>query len=138
MEPHTIMPHVDARGVAMSGATPEALAAFEASLARLVGGERDPLAPLDAMLGDASDFAMGHALRAGAAIMADESPDAPALLRAVRAIERDSAATERELRHARAARAYIEGDGARALALYGEIAVDLPRDLLALRVAHAL
>jgi hypothetical protein len=41
-------------------------------------------------------------------------------------------------RHAAAARAWLEGDAALALARYGAIVSDRPRDILALIVAHAL
>jgi tetratricopeptide (TPR) repeat protein len=41
-------------------------------------------------------------------------------------------------RHALAARAWLNGDSARALALYGAILADWPHDVLALAVAHAL
>ena len=80
------MPHVDARGLPVSGGTPETLAAYESSLARLVGGERLALAPIDAALGHAPGFAMGHALRAGACIIDDDRTSVRALSQAVMSI----------------------------------------------------
>ncbi|MET0917356.1 MAG: tetratricopeptide repeat protein [Burkholderiales bacterium] len=132
------MPHVDARGITVSGATPDALAAYESSLARLVGGERDALVPIEAALVRAPAFAMGHALRAAASVIDDDRADAFAAALAVAAIQRSEAAAKRERRHAAAAQAWIDGDAARSLALYGALADDYPRDLLALRVALAL
>jgi tetratricopeptide (TPR) repeat protein len=41
-------------------------------------------------------------------------------------------------RHARAARAWLDGDSAYAVTLYGAILTDWPQDVLALAVAHAL
>ncbi|MET0345019.1 MAG: tetratricopeptide repeat protein, partial [Casimicrobiaceae bacterium] len=96
------MPHVDARGVDVSGATPGALGAYESSLARLVGGERDALLPIEAALVGAPAFAMGHALRAAASVIDDDRTDTIAVVRAVAAIGHSNTATERERRHAAA------------------------------------
>ena len=55
----------------------------------------------------------------------------------VAAIERcRAAANDRERAHAAAARAWLEGDFARSVRLYGDILLDHPRDLLALQTAH--
>ncbi len=136
--PFQAMPHVDARGVEVSGATPGALGAYESSLARLVGGEGDALLPIEAALVGAPAFAMGHALRAAACVIDDDRTDTIAVVRAVAAIGQSDAATERERHHAAAAQAWIDGDAARALVLYGALVDDYPRDLLALRAALAL
>ena len=132
------MPHVDARGLPMSGATSSALEAFETSLARLVGGGHDPLAPVARALAEAPHFAMGHAIRAAAAIIADDRSRAAALVDALRALEHWPDTTARERGHARAALAWLNGNAALAHTLYGAIVDDQPRDLVALRAAHLL
>ncbi len=52
------------------------------------------------------------------------------------AIDRSRTANDRERAHAAAGRAWLEGDFHRAVALYGDILLDHPRDLLALQTAH--
>jgi len=81
---------------------------------------------------------MGHALRAAAFVVDDGRGDRQALARAVASIEQCNAVVDRERRHAAAAQAWLDGDAALALARYGDLAADFPRDLLALRVALAL
>jgi hypothetical protein len=81
----------------------------------------------------------GHCLRAALLVLGgDQSTNIP-LAESIAAIESaESCASERERRHAGAARAWLEADSVQALERYAAIVVDWPRDLLALTVAHAL
>ena len=69
--------------------------------------------------------------------MSSERGALPILEESVTAIEAlGGRANERERMHAAAGRAWLGGDFARAIRLYGDIVVDYPRDLLAVQVAH--
>lgn len=80
-----------------------------------------------------------HRLRAGAIVAADKLGARAELAASVAVLEAaPPGPAQPDDRHAAAARAWLAGDLALALARYGAIAVDHPRDLLALVVAHAL
>lgn len=97
----------------------------------------DPLAAIEAALTHDPDFAMGHCLRAGLALMSTERAARPLLEQSVTALERLADRLHpRERAHAAAARAWLDGDFARSIRRYGQILNEYPRDLLALQVAH--
>jgi tetratricopeptide (TPR) repeat protein len=76
-------------------------------------------------------------LKAGLAVMSSERAARPMLADSLAALDRLSGrANARERAHAAAARAWLDGDFARSIRLYGDILLDHPRDLLALQVAH--
>jgi hypothetical protein len=78
-------------------------------------------------------------MRTALAVLRSSSANHEALGASIAAIESaQPAASERERRHAAAARAWLDADPARALDSYAAIVVDWPRDILALTVAHAL
>ena len=131
---------LDARGLAVSAADGAALALYEAALASLHGTRGDAAARIRRRARPRS-----AARRALTAFEPPRScsPAAAASLAPLAAAlgELDalgSRANERERRHAAAARAWLDGDANLALARYGAIVVDYPRDSLALQVAHAL
>jgi tetratricopeptide (TPR) repeat protein len=116
-----------------------ALAGYEDALACLHASRGDALARIDDVLAHAPDFLAGHCLRAAALILAGDAPDRPRLGGSVRAIEQQwDRASDRERRHAFAARAALEGDERLALERYGDLLIDYPTDSLAVHVAHAL
>jgi hypothetical protein len=130
---------LDARGLAVSASDEAALALFEAALASLHGTRGDASVRTDAALARDPRLVVAHCLRAAALVLAGgAAPNArlAATLAELEALAGD--ANERERRHAAAARAWLDGDTALALARYGAIVVDYPRDSLALQVAHAL
>ncbi len=131
------MPTVDYRDVPISNSDAGALAGFERALAGFNSYFGNPLAEIDAVLAAHPDFAMAHCLRAGMLLTATEKSALPLALASVRAVESAWArANDRERRHALAARAWIGGEVGRAVALYGRLSIDYPRDLVALQVAH--
>jgi len=84
-------------------------------------------------------FVAAHCLRAAALILGSEVPGETALLDTVRIIEQSGrSASDRERRHGNAAKAWLEGNTPLAAERYGAIAIDYPRDSIALQVAHAL
>ncbi|MFY9840020.1 MAG: hypothetical protein WAK55_26835 [Xanthobacteraceae bacterium] len=79
----------------------------------------------------------GHCLRAALIVRAEGAASRCALTASIAAIEAACPdACDRARRHAVAARAWIDGDSAHAVALYGAILIDWPHDVLALAVAN--
>ncbi len=129
----------DARGLAVSTTDRVVLDRYEAALQCLHSGRGDALAAVDAILADAPDFAAAIALRAAIWILGAERPHGRALRTAIATVDRRlPQANERERRHLAAARAWLTGNPALALARYGTLVTDHPRDSLALHVAQTL
>ncbi len=127
----------DCRGIGMSSTNRASLDALERATDLTASFFVDPLATIDAALAAEPDFAAGHCLRAALALMSSERGALPMLAESVAAIDAlGERANERERMHAVAARAWLEGDFARSLRLYGDIVIEYPRDLLALQTAH--
>jgi tetratricopeptide (TPR) repeat protein len=80
---------------------------------------------------------MAHALRADLAVMSSEQGALPLIEASAAALARaGSRATAREQAHVAAAQAWAQGRFDRAAQLYGAIAVEYPRDLVAIQAAH--
>lgn len=127
----------DSRGVPVSTRSTEALIAYERAIDHLNGLSASALADADDALAKDPDFVLGHLLKASMAVMSSDLPLEGMLREAVEAAERLSAtANERERRLTAAARAWLERDFERSVRLYGEVAIDHPRDTLALQTAH--
>jgi hypothetical protein len=128
----------DARGVDVSTADPRALALYEAALTRFHDASGDGEARIAAALEHDPLFAAGLCLRAARLVLGGMEPrdELAATLQALDAAA--PMANERELRHAAAARAWLDGNAQLALEHYGAIVIDYPRDTLALQVAHSL
>lgn len=127
----------DARGCPTSAPSSVSLQQYEQALELSASYQLDPLATIQKAIDADPAFAMGHALRAGLAVMATDRGAVPTLQESVEAIEAlGRRAVDRERAHAAAARAWLEGDFAGSIHRYGEILLDHPQDLLALQVAH--
>ena len=127
----------DARGCPTSAPSSACLQQYEQALELSASYQLDPLATIQKAIDADPAFAMGHALRAGLAVMATDRGAVPMLQESVEAIEAlGRRAVDRERAHAAAARAWLEGDFAGSIHRYGEILLDHPQDLLALQVAH--
>jgi hypothetical protein len=111
---------------------------YEQALASLFRADGRALLTIESALARDPGFAAGHCLRACALVLGGSGTSAAALAVSIAAIERSAVATERERRHAAAARCWLDGDVARAADLYGELLHDDPRDRLALLAAHKL
>ena len=99
----------------------------------------NPLATLDEALAEDADFAAAHALRADLAVMSSEQGALPLIRESLAAFERiGDHATAREQAHVAAAHAWLEGRFERAAQLYGAIAIEHPRDLIALQAGHLI
>ncbi len=129
----------DARGLAVTAGQAASVEGYERALELFNGYYADPLAEIDRVLGEEPDFLMGHALRAALMLTSSERRALGELRRNVEAGEalvRRGLGTQREHAHVAAARAWLDGDLARSVTSYNRIAIEWPRDLLALQVAH--
>ncbi|HYE49642.1 MAG TPA: tetratricopeptide repeat protein [Azospirillaceae bacterium] len=127
----------DIRGVPLSGGNDAALARLERAGELLAGFYADPLAEIDAAIAEDPSMVMAHALRAGLFVISSDRACEPELLASLAAAESlAERANDRERGHIAAARAWADGDLARAGDLYGRVLLDHPRDLLALQLAH--
>jgi tetratricopeptide (TPR) repeat protein len=129
----------DSRSLAVSTRSAAALERYEKAVHETHGYFGDPLATLDAALAEDPEFAMAHALRADLAVMSSEQGALPIIQQSADAIARLGAgATARERAHVEAAQAWMQGRFHRAVECYGAIALEYPRDLVALQTAHVV
>src|SRR6478735_267934 len=88
-----------------------------------------PSEEIDRVLADDPQCVFGHCLRAALIVLADNPAARPALAASVTAIDAaKTGADEHSLRHADAARAWLEGNPRLAAERYGAIAAEWPRD----------
>ncbi len=129
----------DSRGLPVSTTSTAALARYELAVDQTLGYSGNPLATLDEALAEDPDFAMAHALRADLAVMSSEQGALPLIEASAAALERaGSRATAREHAHVAAAQSWAQGRFDRAAQLYGAIAVEYSRDLVAIQAAHVI
>jgi len=127
----------DTRGLAVSTSNRSSLDALERAAQQALGYSTAAMPTIEDALANDPAFVMGHCLKAALIVSATEKPLETMLRDAVEAGERHAAgATDRERRHLAAARAWLERDFARSIDLYGRIAVDHPRDTVAVQTAH--
>jgi hypothetical protein len=111
----------------------------ERALDMLLTQRGDASAEVEQLLADDPACVFGHCLRAALIVRAESAASRSALGASIAAIETARPdASDSARRHAMAARAWLDGDPAYAVALYGAIVTDWPQDVLALAVAHAL
>ncbi len=102
-------------------------------------GFGNPAREVDRLLEENPASAFGHCLRIALAVRADNIDARARVLQSIATIETVCPARNHlARRHAFAARAWLDGDQALALDRYGAIVVEVPRDIVALAVAHAL
>lgn len=120
-----------------SHASKTSIEALERATEQLAAYRGDPVGTIDAALKEQPDFVMGLAFRAGVFATASDKVFEPHLRKAIRAAEPLMAkANNRERGHIAAASAWLEGDFERATELWGNVAIEYPRDLLAIQLAH--
>lgn len=127
----------DVRGMPVSTKNHDSLDRYEEAEELFLSYFADPLAVIEAALSDDPGFVMGHCFRAGLMVVGSEKAALAPLEESVKAGEAlwDDA-NERERGHIAAARAWLDGDFATSIRLYGEILHDYPRDTLAMQIAH--
>jgi hypothetical protein len=129
----------DLRGLPVTTHSTTALERYERATHETLGYFGNPLATLEEALAEDPGFAMAHALRADLAVMSSEQGALPLIEASAAALERiGNRANEREQAHVAAAQAWAQGRFERAAQLYGAIAVEHPRDLIAIQAAHVI
>jgi hypothetical protein len=127
----------DSRGVPISSANAQAVARYEQAADLLLAFSGRALDAIDALLAEEPGFVSGYCLKAAMLAMVNDRTVRDDLRATVEAGAAVPGGNDRERRHLAAARAWLEGDWQRALAIWGRLAIDYPRDTLALQVAHA-
>lgn len=125
----------DRYGNSVSTASQAALAKYDEALELIRLYRGDPVAALDAALGEDPDFGAAWAARAGLLAQQTDKAYAEELARSLRA---GAAAklNDRERAHLAAAGAWSEGRYYESAARLSRIAQESPRDLLAVQFAH--
>jgi tetratricopeptide (TPR) repeat protein len=129
-------PRTDVRGDAVSGATPEALDAYERACAAFRGWRTGADAPLAEALRAAPGFTMAHVLQAWMLLGSRDRRQVEAA-RPVLARAAGLPANARERAHLAAIAALLADDYDDTKARLGDLLREHPRDALALQMAHA-
>jgi len=131
--------HADCRGLPLTAANADAVAAFDATVDAYLGFARDTGDRLKATLKADPAMPLAHVLRGSFFLLMGK----PSLL--AKATEASAAAnraldgaTPRERRHAQALAAWCKGDFEGALREWEAILAEAPRDVMALKLAHYL
>ena len=130
------MPY-DRQGNPLTGATPEAAAAFDAGVHAFNVYRGDPIAHADAALAAAPDCVMAHLLKAHLLALATE-PAAAAEAQRVLAHVRGLPMSEREAGHVAALDHVLAGDWSKGAQTLDVVSIHHPRDLLALQSGHLM
>ena len=129
----------DSRGLPVSTESVVALERYEHAVRQTLGYSGNPLEALDEALAADPEFGAAHALRADLAVMSSEQGALPLIRASVEAMSLPGCrATARERAHVGAAAAWAEGGFERAGQLYGAVALEHPRDLIAIQAAHVV
>ena len=125
----------DELGLACTGADTESLGHYRRALRGLQCYVGDPVADIDVAIALRPDFVMARLLRAYLHLLGTE-PAGIAVARAEVDAARQLPANERERAHAEAVDAIVNGHWHHAGRVLEDVAIDHPRDLLALQAGH--
>ena len=129
----------DVRDLLLTARDEAAVAAYDATVEEYLSSGPAILDRLNATLAADPEMPMAHVLRGFLMNLAGRADTLARARDSLAAAERLApSATAREQAHAAALRAWCAGDLRRAIAIFEEILVDHPRDILALRLAHYL
>ena len=127
----------DSHGLPISTSSAEAAAAFQRTVESYLKARVDLRDHLAAMLKADPEFAFAQCLKGYFVMLLDKQAAVPVAAEAAKAARRLSAsATPRERRHVDALDAWVAGDLSRALAIWENILLAHPTDVLAFRFAH--
>jgi len=127
----------DLHGLPITTASAAAAQAFDRTLTAYLKYRADTAKHLAAALEEDEDFALAQVLRGYFMLLAFNQNQVAAAHEAARAARKTIAkATPREQQHLAALEAWIAGDLERSIALWEEILVAHPLDVLAFRLAH--
>jgi tetratricopeptide (TPR) repeat protein len=112
---------------------------FAPVLDSFLTGCDDPSSEIERLIAENPEKAFGHCLRLASIVRGDDAEAKSRVLESIAAVEAICPEPDHHARrHASAAQAWLDGDPHLALERYGAIVIDVPRDVLALAVAHAL
>lgn len=131
------MATTDRLGHALSGAGAASLDPYETALHELRCYIGDPVASVDRALAESPGFVMGHALKGYLHLLGTEPEGLPVAREAYRAASAFSA-DARERGHLEAVRLLTEGRWHEAGRTLEDIAIEFPRDALALQAGHLI
>jgi hypothetical protein len=127
----------DIFGNALTGASPASLAHYETAIRELQCYINDPVASVDKALAASPEFVIAHALRAYLHLLGTE-PGGLAVARECLAAAAGLTATARERQHVQAVGHLVEGRWHAAGRALEDVAIEHPRDALALQVGHQI
>ncbi|VTU39669.1 tetratricopeptide repeat protein [Variovorax sp. PBL-E5] len=130
------MSELDSRGLAITGATPAALALYESALAATLAWRSGASTPLEQAMAQAPAFVMPHILQAYTLLCSRD----PKRVRSAQAVLEHAAvlpANEREATHLAAIAGVLADDYDFARETLAELLRQHPHDALALHAAHA-
>jgi tetratricopeptide (TPR) repeat protein len=125
----------DIRGHALSGATAASLPHYETAVRQLNLYVGDPVASVEAALAAAPEFVMAHALKAYLHLLGTEPAGIPVARTCLEAAQK-LPATAQEHAHLAAIEHLVNGRWHAAAQTLEDIAIEHPRDLLALQAGH--
>ncbi len=125
----------DDLGLAYSGANADSLAFYRRALHQFQCYIEDPVASVDAAVEQRSDFVMAHVLKAYLHLLGTE-PAAIAVARECLDTAQRLPANARERGHIAAVTRMVDGQWHHAGRLLEDVAIDCPRDILALQAGH--
>ena len=125
----------DDLSLSYSGANADSLAHFKRALHQFECYIEDPVASVDAAIDERPEFVMGHVLKAYLHLFGTE-PAGIAVARDCLAASTGLPANARERGHLEAVAQLIDGQWHRAGRLLEDVAIDHPRDILALQAGH--
>lgn len=131
------MQPTDRQGLALSGATARAADLYGEALGAYHCYTGEPFPLLRAALADSPDFVMAHVLKAYMTLVGSDPKVRAMGLGAVAATE-GLAATAREAGHVAAVRAIAAGEFQAAGRILEDVAIDHPRDVLALQAGQQM
>jgi tetratricopeptide (TPR) repeat protein len=124
-------------GNTLSGASPTASEIYGQALAEFQVYAGDPVATVDQAIANSPGFVMGHALRAWLHLLGTEPTGLP-VARETLAAARALPATAQERGHLAAIAHLVEGDWMASSRVMEDVAIENPRDALALQVGHQI
>lgn len=127
----------DCRDHRLTGATDTSLPHYETAVQELNLFINDPVATVDKAIAESPDFVMAHALKAWLYLLGTE-PAGIAAARASLEAARKCPASARENGHLAAIEHLTHGRWRSAAQAMEDVAIEYPRDLLALQVGHQL
>lgn len=125
----------DDLGLTHSGASADSLAHYRRALHQFACYIEDPLASVDAALAESPDFVMAHVLKAYLMLLGTEPAAIPVAADCL-AAARKLPANARERGHLAAVGQMVDDQWHRAGRTLEDVAIDYPRDSLALQAGH--